>query len=197
MKKIFFFFAVAAGLASCADNTKKLIVFTHDHPAINEEAKTFACKDTLGHDVSNVTYNVAGAINLSVSTKAGDATIAIPDNGYYIVNLKNNDTIIGSAQSYSTPAQAGKVITQADLKIKIDSLELLIQGKNVSAVNHNYFILPNAAVKITDNVDAIIVTPYNQLPAIELKDGKVPEVYKFYTIHEVREIIEKLKGLTK
>ena len=197
MKKIFFFFVTVASLASCADNTKKLIVFTHDHAQINEDAKTFVSKDTLGHNVNNITYNVADAINLSVSTKAGDATIAIPDNGYYIVNLKNNDTIIGSAQSYSTPAQAGKVMTQMELKAKIDSLELLTQGKNVSAANHNYFIPPNTAVKITDNTDAIIVTPYNQLPAIELQDGKVPEVYKFYTIREVREIIENLKGLTK
>lgn len=197
MKKIFFFFTLAVIFASCANNTKKLIVFAHDHATINEEAKTFVSKDTLGHTVNNITYNVSGAINLLVSTKAGDATIAIPDNGYYIVNLKHNDTIIGSAQSYSAPAQSGKVITQEELKTKIDSLELLMLGKNISAANHNFFIPPNTAVKITDNTDAIIVNPYNQLPAIELKDDKMPEVYRFYTIREVREITDKLKLLTK
>ncbi len=194
MRKILFILGAVIVFTACTKNTKKLIIFIHDHPVINEDAKTFASKDTMGHVEQQVEYNISGPVVLNATTSAGTAQITIPDNGYYIVNLKPNDTIVGSYQSYS--AYSGqRVITQDDLKRKIDSLQLLVQGKNVSAANRNFFILPNTAAKITDNTDAIIVSPYKQMPALEMTDNKMPEVYEFYTIHEVRETIAHLQTL--
>lgn len=197
MNKIFYFFAAALFLTACSSNTKKIIVFSHDHPTIDKDGKSFSCKDTLGHNEQTVVYEDATALDIKISSKAGDGTISIPTNGYYIANLKHNDTIIGSYQSYSAPGEESKLITQVELKAKIDSLHLLMEGKNVSAANRNFFITPNTCAKITDNTDAVIVLPYNQLPAIETQNGKMPEIYKFYTTKELREIIANLEGLTK
>ena len=87
--------------------------------------------------------------------------------------------------------------TQEDLKHDIDSLEQLTEGKNISAANRNFYILPKTTVKISDNLDAFVVGPFHRMTSIEKVDGKLPEVYRFYSIQEVRETIEKLTALTK
>jgi len=58
-----------------------------------------------------------------------------------------------------------------------------------------YFILPNQAIKISDNQEATIITPYHQMTSLEVKKGETPEVYRFYTIEETRATLEKLKGM--
>jgi hypothetical protein len=88
-------------------------------------------------------------------------------------------------------------MTQEVLKTKIDSLQQLTTGANVSAANRNFFILPNQVVKVSENLDAFIVGPYHQMRSAEKVDGKDPEVYRFYSIREIRETIAKLEELTK
>ena len=58
--------------------------------------------------------------------------------------------------------------------------------------------MPNQLVKISDNTDAKVFGPFTKIPGtIEAdKDGKAPEIYKFYTNTELRELIEKLKTMT-
>ena len=80
--------------------------------------------------------------------------------------------------------------------MQLDSLQLLSEGKNVSEKNRNFFILPNQAVKITENTKAMIVGPYHHMTSAETVDGKAPEVYQFYSIKEIREMILKLQVLT-
>jgi hypothetical protein len=58
-------------------------------------------------------------------------------------------------------------------------------------------LLPNTGVKITNNIDAHVVGPYHQMTSIAKEGDKDPEVYRFYSIKEVRELITKLEGLTK
>jgi len=193
MRKIFLYLLLPLLLASCGNNTKKVLVLTHDNPSINEDAGTVDCKTTRGHVEKELDFKGS---SLKVSTAAGDATLSIPDKGYYIANLKNNDTIIGSYQHFSAQGAAQKVITQDDLKKKIDSLIQLSQGKNVSDANRNYFIPPNTVAKITSNPDAFIVAPYHQMTSIPQQGDKEPEVYQFYTINEVREMIANLQKLT-
>ena len=91
---------------------------------------------------------------------------------------------------------AQNIITQESLKLKIDSLNLLVQGKNISAANRNYYILPNQAVKISSNHLSEVVGPYHQMRSAEKVDGKEPEIYRFYSIKEIREMIVKLQALT-
>jgi len=196
MKKFLFFPVISLLVVACSGSQKKVLVLSHDAPQIDEANYTVTCKATRGHEEKEM--EMSGNVALKLSTAAGDATVNLPDKGYYIVNAKSNDTIIGSYQVFTTADQAHRKITQADLKMKIDSLEQLIQGKNVSEANRNYFILPNTAAKITSNIDATIIHPYHPMANIpETADGKAPEVYQFYTVNEVRDIITNLQKLTK
>lgn len=98
----------------------------------------------------------------------------------------------------STQAQGRhrKLLPKESLVQKIDSLQQLSQGKNVSAANRNFFILPNQATFITANAQAQVVGPYHQMRSAEKIDGKDPEIYRFYSIKEIREMITKLQALT-
>lgn len=196
MKKALLFFAIPLLLAGCAANNKKVLVLSHDKPQIDQDKKTIVCTATSGHEEKELEFS--GDVSLKVTTAAGEATLSMPTKGYYIANLKNNDTIIGSYLHLQSAGEAQKVMTQVELKAKIDSLEQLIQGKNVSEANRNFFILPNTVAKITDNADATIIAPYHQMTSFPpAEDGKEPEVYRFYPIKEVRDIIANLTKLTK
>ena len=161
---------------------------------IDLNAGTIKAKDGSGH-VEKLLNIDSKKLSFKLITPAGDATVEMLDNGLYVINVKN-DTIIGSYQKYTSASTAQKVITQESLKQKIDSLKLLIEGKNVSAANRNYFILPNQAVKISSNHLSEVVGPYHQMRSAEMVDGKEPEIYRFYSIKEIREMIVKLQALT-
>lgn len=161
---------------------------------INTEAKTIQAKDGAGHEEKTVTMG-GGSVVFKLNTPAGEATVELKENGLYVINVKN-DTIIGGYQKYSAPSVSQQVMTQDKLKQQIDSLQLLSEGKNVSAANRTFFILPNQAAKITDNNEAMIVGPYHRMRSAEKVNGKDPEVYRFYSIKEIREIIAKLQALT-
>jgi hypothetical protein len=88
------------------------------------------------------------------------------------------------------------MITQEMIKKSIDSLVALIEGKNVSAANRNYFILPFTAAKITNNMNAVIIAPFHNITTLEKDGDKDPEVYRFFSIKEIREKIEKQKAMT-
>lgn len=193
MKKIIALLGVVVLLSAC-DKDKKIVVMSKGAADINTDTKTIKAKEGAGHEEK--TAIVSGdKIVFKLSTPAGEATVELLENGLYIINVKS-DTIIGSYQKYSDPGLAQNMITQENLKLRIDSLLLLSEGKNVSATNRNFFILPNHAVKITDNKNAIIVGPYHQMRSAEKIDGKDPEVYRFYSIREIREMIRRLQALT-
>lgn len=194
MKRIFALIVIAASLAACTNSTKKVIVMSKGEAEVNTDAKTIKTTDGAGHHEKAVVLG-GGTSVFKLSTPVGEADIELKESGLYVINAKN-DTIIGSYQYYTDPAKANAVITQEDLARRIDSLNLLVEGKNVSAANRNFFILPASAVKISDNVQAEVVGPYHQMRSAEKKDGKDPEIYRFYSIKEIREIITKLQALT-
>ena len=88
-------------------------------------------------------------------------------------------------------------MSQEQLLHNIDSLNQMIQGINISAANQTFFILPNTAAKITANTEATIVGPYHRMTSIAKEGDKEPQVYRFYSITEVREMVDKLMKLTK
>ncbi len=189
--------AFTALLASCKGHTKKIIVFANHDVVINQDAKTITQKDDEGHVANDIEYKTADKVELKVQQKDGSTSnIEIPEDGYYIVNIKAKDTIIGGYQKYSTSQEANRVMTQEELKRNIDSLQQMAEGKNTSAANRTFFILPNTATKITANTEATIVGPYHGISSIEKQGNEEPEVYRFYSIKEVRETIDKLQKLT-
>ena len=196
MKSIIVSFTALLLFASCSSHHKKIIVYIKGNSTVDESAKTITAVDGSGSDEKTISYKTADKVLLKVTGLGDDATVSIDGDGLYILNAKT-DTIIGSYQKYSDPRLTQTMKTQEDLKHDIDSLEQLTEGKNISAANRNFYILPKTAVKISDNLDAFVVGPFHRMTSIEKVDGKLPEVYRFYSIQEVRETIEKLTALTK
>lgn len=194
MKKIFVLIVIATSVAACSDSTKKLIVMSKGEPEVNTDAKTIKTTDGAGHHEKMVVLG-GGTFVFKLTTPAGEADVELKENGLYVINAKN-DTIVGSYQRYTDPSKANAVMTQEVLARHIDSLTLLVEGKNVSAVNRNFFLLPNSSTKISDNVKAEVVGPYHQMRSAEKKDGEEPEIYRFYSVKEIRETIAKLQALT-
>lgn len=191
MKRIVFILGAVLLLASCKE--KKMIVLSKGTAVVNTDNKTIKATEGSGHNEQEFMIGSSKAV-FTLTTPAGESTVDLPDNGLYIVNI--NDTVIGSYQHYSDPKVSQAVISQESLIHQIDSLQLLSEGKNVSAANRNFFILPNKAVKISENTDAMVVGPYHRMRSAEKVDGKDPEVYRFYSINEVREMLVKLRVLT-
>jgi len=196
MKKIVIPCVVLLMIAACSSSHKKVIVYIKGNSTVDQDAKTITVKEGSGSDEKAISYNTADKVGLKVTGLGEDATVSIDQDGLYVLNAKE-DTIIGSYQKYGDPKKTQTVKTQDDLKHDIDSLKQLTQGKNISAANRNFFVLPKTAVKISDNLDAFVVGPFHRMTSIEKVDGKLPEVYRFYSIQEVRETIEKLTALTK
>ncbi len=189
MKKLIVCFSSLTLLVSCSGINKKVVVFSKGDPKINEEAKTIEVDDGAGHESKEVQFG-NGAIDLKLTTPRGNTTVNIPGNGLYVLNTQK-DTIVGSFITYGE--NAIKKFSQEEIVRQIDSLKQLTIGKNVSADKKNFFILPNTAVKISENLDAIVVAPFHNMKSVEAVDGKAPEVYRFYTTKEIRENIEKVK----
>jgi hypothetical protein len=130
---------------------------------------------------------------LSIVSPNGRSEVTLANGGgLYILNLKT-DTLVGSYQRIGEGTESEK-ITQQDLKMRIDSLQQLTKGINVTGEKRNFFIPPGQISKITTNGQAQVVGPYLKMPA-SFESGKEHEVYKFYTNKEVYEIIDRLKPM--
>ncbi len=57
-------------------------------------------------------------------------------------------------------------ITQDALKQKLDSLQKLVVGQNVSEANHNYLIPPGKLVKLSSNAKGKVFGPFTTIPAL-------------------------------
>ncbi len=183
-------------LVACSENHKKVIVYIKGGTTVDEASKTITFVNGSGSDEKIISYNTADKVDLQIKGLNKDTTVSIDKNGLYVVNAKA-DTLIGSYQKYSDPRLTKSMTTQEQLKKDIDSLQQLTEGKNISAANRNFFVLPKTTVKITDNIDAFVVGPFHRMTSVEKEGDKVPEVYRFYSIQEIRETIGKLTALTK
>jgi len=182
---------------ACSGHTKKVIVYANSDADINDNTKTITQKDNEGHLDKEIEFNTGDKVSIKVIQKDGSTSnVEIPEGGYYILNAKAKDTIVGGYQKYSTPEEANRMISQDELRRNIDSLQQMINGQNTNAATRTYFIPPNTATKITANTDATIVGPYHRMTSIEKNGDKAPEVYRFYSVSEVRETIGKLQKLT-
>ncbi len=194
MKKVFAFAIIVSSVA-CSSTQKKILVYAKGTATVNEATRTITASDGAGSDEKTLLLSDKEKTSIHIETTNGKTVIDIPENGYYVVNVKQ-DTIVGSYQKYGEAKVTKAVMTQALLNQSIDSLEQLIQGKNISVANRNFFILPMSAVKVTTNMDAFIVGPFHQMTSIEKVEGKEPEVYRFYSVKEIRETIKNLTALT-
>jgi hypothetical protein len=71
-----------------------------------------------------------------------------------------------------------------------------VLDQNISEANRNYFIAPGKLVRITAETKAKVFGPFTTIPG-GFDAGSVPEIYKFYTLSEIREIIANLQKMTQ
>jgi len=175
--------------------TKKVLIIGRGKISAQENNITMTGES--GYTEETVEVKGDKPVSWNVTTPTGKTTVNIPDEaGIYILNLKT-DTIVGSQQNLGQDL-GGRTITQEELKVKIDSLVKLTTGANVNAGAHNYFILPNQLAKVSSNMEAKIFGPFTKIPgSLEAdKNGKAPEIFKFYTNAEMRDLIARLKKNT-
>ena len=191
MKQLLTCFSLLAFLASCSSGQKKVYVISNGEANIDTDNRKITVSGR-GHQEKEIVLYDEGRSDFDITSQAGNATVSLPDNGIYLVNLKS-DTIVGSWVNYTAPKTEVDKISEEELRANIDSLQKIISGQ-VSAEKKTFFILPNQAVKITGNTEAHVVTPFHRMTSMEVKKGETPEVYRMYMISEVRATLDKLKG---
>jgi hypothetical protein len=191
--KLIAFVGLLAFTACAPKQNKKVMILSKGD--ITAEGANVTIKGSSGS--ADKTIDLADEKTLEVSTPDGKKSVNVPaEDGFYILNLRT-DTIVGAEQNLKNDLGGG-TITQEMLKGKIDSLGKLTAGANVSAQNHNYLIAPGEIKKISASKSAKVFGPFTKVSSsIEAdENGKAPEIYKFYTNGEVRELIEKFKKMT-
>ena len=195
-KRIQVILAGVIALSACnSEVQKKVLIMGRGDIMVKENTVTMT-KGT-GYAEKEVAINEKGPATWAVETGDGKQTINLPDDkGYYILNLKT-DTIVGSLQLIGKDLSNSKVMTQEELKLKIDSLVNLTLGKNVN-FKTNFLVVPNQVLKVSANTDARVFGPFKKIPAqLDVAaDNKEPEIYKFYTNTELRDLIKTLKEQT-
>ena len=188
-------FLAALSLGACKGHLKKVVVYASSDIQVDNTKTNITVGAGSPQREQELDFTGSGPVTLNVQTATGKITLEVPEDGLYIANLKPADTVIGSYQHTGTDAGENR-ITQDILKQKLDSLQKLVKGENVTAANRNYYILPNHIQKISAEAQAKAFGPFTTIPAA-FDAGSVPEIYKFYSIREVQEVINKLSGMTK
>jgi hypothetical protein len=190
----FLLLSVIVGFTSCKGHEKKILVYASSDIQVDNTKQHITVSEGTTHHEQELDFTGTDPVKLDIQYPAGKLSLDAHEDGLYIINLKN-DTVIGSFQHVGADNGEAK-ITQDALKQKLDSLQKLVLDQNVSEANKNYFIVPGKIVKITSNPQAKVFGPFTTIPG-SFDAGSVPEIYKFYSMKEVREIIDNLQKMTK
>jgi hypothetical protein len=195
MKQLFIPLCLGILMAGCAGHSKKILLYASSDIQVDNSQKNITVTEGTTHQEKELQFSGNSPVELSVQSPGGKYTLQADGDGYFLANLKP-DTIIGSLQHLSSETNDGK-ITQERLKQIIDSLEQLTLGKNVSEANKNYFLPPGKIVRISTKNDKIkVFGPYDKIPGA-FDASPYAEIYKFYTIKDIREMMAKLPAMTK
>ncbi len=192
-KSIVLLLSAAFLFSSCTSHVKKILVYSNSPIRVDESQKNIVINDKEGttQQEKELSFSGSGPVKLNIQDPNGKYTLEATEDGYYIANLKT-DTVVGSMLHVGEVAQTR--LTQDQLKENLDSLNKLVRNENVSAANKNYFIAPGKIVKLSENTRAKVFGPFTPVPS-SFDAGSVPEIYKFYNLSEMREIIDKLTGM--
>ena len=180
-------------LGACSSHQKKILVYANSKIQTDESQKNITITDGNTQVQQELNFSSADPVILTIHGPKGQYTLEATEDGLWLANLKS-DTIVGSMQHTGETKQTR--ITQEELKRQLDSLNLLVKGANLSAAAKNYFIIPGKIEKISNFTNAKIFGPFTPVPS-SFDAGSVPEVYKFYNLSEVNEIISKLTEMSK
>jgi uncharacterized cupredoxin-like copper-binding protein len=179
---------------ACTGHEKKILVYASSDIQVDNTKQPLTISDGTTHHEQELDFSGSDPVTLEAQTPAGKFTLNATEDGLYILNLQH-DTVIGSFQHVGAD-NGGAKITQDGLKQKLDSLQKLSRNENVSDANKNYFIAPGKIVKITSKTQAKVFGPYTPIPG-SFDAGSVPEIYKFYSLPEIRDIIANMQKMTK
>ena len=181
--------------AACSPGVeKKVVIMASGKIQVDKNSKTITLEPGTQHNEDELTLSSKDSKITVKGYPDGDKSFDVPDNGLYLLNLKN-DTLVGNIVNFGSSGIPTSITTD-QLEHIIDSTQQLIEGKNVSDANKTYFILPASVKKITNNLNAQLLNPYKNIPyKVEAdKDGKAPEIYKFFTDKQKRESLNELIG---
>jgi hypothetical protein len=187
----FLFLTALACLTACKGHEKKIVIYASSNIQIDDTKQHVTVSDGTTHHEQELDFATGDPVNVDVQSPVAKVAIIAPDDGLYVLNLKP-DTVIGSFQHVGANGESR--ITQDQLKQKLDSLKKLVMDQNVSEANKNFFIAPGKIVRISSNPKGKVFGPFTTIPG-SFDAGSVPEIYKFYTISEVREIIANLEKM--
>lgn len=196
MKKVIFGSLALLAFASCSTPPqKKVVVMASGKFTVSQTGDAIQFEPGTQHNEEVITLK-GDKITLNDGTGSKDLTVTEP--GVYLLNLKK-DTLIGSLQSFGDASTRESRITQEVLMNRMDSLQQLMVGTNVTPERKNHFLAPGDLKKISAEDNAIVVGPYRGIPASLSpdKDGKVPEVYKFITNKDARATLDRLTNMLK
>jgi hypothetical protein len=184
-----------ASLVACNSTSSKLFIVSNGSLDNSSTAKDIKIKE--GTSYVEKEYTVTEK-NIKATVGSSSSSTSLDGDGYFLWNLKK-DTLVGAKQNVGSAERGTVTITQEMLQQKIDSLVALTENRNVNAKNNNFFVLPGQSVKLTSSSNVYIAGPFHSLPRQldETKYNASTEVFKFYTVKELREEIERLKGMTK
>jgi hypothetical protein len=179
--------------AACSPGVeKKVVIMASGKIQVDKNSKTITLEPGTQHNEDELTLSSKDSKITVKGYPDGDTSFDVPDNGLYLLNLKN-DTLVGNLVNFGS-AGIPTSITTDQLSHIIDSTQQLVDGKNASDANKTYFILPASIKKLTNNLNAQVLNPYKNIPyKVEAdKDGKAPEIYKFFTDKQKRESLNEL-----
>jgi len=180
-------------LNACTSHQKKILIYADSKIEVDESGKNITVRDGTTQVEKELEFTESGPVVLNITSPRGNYSLEVKEDGYWLANLKK-DTIVGSMQHTGDTKQTR--VTQEQLKFQLDSLNKLVRGTNITPAAKNYFILPGRMERITGFTTAKIFGPFTPVPSA-FDAGSVPEVYKFYKVSEVNEIILKLTEMSK
>ncbi|GAB3353773.1 hypothetical protein GCM10027566_14340 [Arachidicoccus ginsenosidivorans] len=189
MKRLLWALIPLAVLASCGKSSERkiLVVANGDIAVTGQDVKITNISD--GAVEKLVDLKNADQTSFTVNNGGTSSTVQLPkEDGFYLLNLMK-DTVFGSQLVDGRDYNTAEALGLDKQKEMIDSLKLVLQGKNISEANKNYLVVPGQLTKVTDDlVHARIFGPFHQMnsdidaPA----DGKPPVLYKFYSSDELQ-----------
>ena len=196
LMKVFQFTVVllaAAALTACGGGGKKVLIMSSGKITVdpNNQQKITLVPGTQ-HNEKEIELAGNDATQIDVQSTDGNKTFDLKDGGSFVINLKP-DTIVGGIVKYGASQNLTRIGLE-QLDHIIDSTRQLMEGKNASDANKSYFIPPYSVKKISENKEAKLIGPYNNIPgSVKVdKDGNGPETYKFFTNKQKRESLEDI-----
>jgi len=184
-------FAVICFAACSPGVQKKVKIMSSGKLSVDEATKVVTQSAGTQHNEADLVLTEKDK-GVTVKGPDGEHVYEIPDGGVYVLNLKT-DTLIGNIVNFGNSG-APTSITTEQLEHIIDSTQQLINGQNASDEKKTYYLVPKTIKKLTANTNAQVINPYNNIPySVDVdKDGKAPEIYKFFTAKQKRESLNEL-----